>query len=111
MEHRRLELSRTPVNGEPMNEQLVGASLLASLVGSYVLGGVPRTVFVMQAASNETTDNRIVWTCCKNNDGELGARSAWERRNGIFAPIHEFDWETFDNPHKDERVSITADVL
>ena len=24
----------------------------------------------MQAASDDTTDNRVVWTCCKNNDGD-----------------------------------------
>ena len=81
------------------------------LAGSYVLGSVPRTAFVMQAASDDTTDNRVVWTCCKNNDGELGARSAWERRNGLFAPVSEFDWDTFENPHKDDRVTITADDL
>jgi len=68
-------------------------------------------VFVIQAASDDTTDNRIVWTCAKNNDGELGARSAWERRNGLFAPVSEFDWDTFDNPRKDERVTITADDI
>jgi hypothetical protein len=30
----------------------------------------------MQAASDDVTDDRIVWTCCKNNDDELGKRSA-----------------------------------
>ena len=74
-------------------------------------GSVPRCVFVMQLASDDPQDNRVVWTCCKNNDGELGARSAWERRNGLFARVPEFDWATFDNPHKDERVTITADDL
>jgi hypothetical protein len=93
------------------DERATGRSLLNLLAGSYVLGSVPRTVFVMQAASDDTEDNRIVWTCCKNNDGELGARSAWERRNGLFAPVHEFDWEGFDSPHKDNRVTITADDL
>ena len=93
------------------DERATGRSLLNLLAGSYALGSVPRTVFVMQAASDETTDNRVVWTCCKNNDGELGLRSAWERRNGLFVPVSEFDWDTFDNPHKDERVTITADDL
>jgi len=93
------------------DERASGRVLLNLLAGSYVLGSVPRTVFVMQAASDETTDNRIVWTCCKNNDGDLGARSAWERRNGLFVPVHDFDWDTFDNPHKDDRVTITADHL
>jgi AAA domain/DnaB-like helicase N terminal domain len=93
------------------DERATGRSLLNLLAGSYVLGSVPRTAFIMQAASDDTTDNRVVWTCCKNNDGDLGLRSAWERRNGLFSRVAEFDWETFDNPHKDERVTITADDL
>ena len=64
----------------------------------------------MQAASDETTDNRVVWTCCKNNDGELGPRSAWERRSGLFALVHDFDWETFDAPEKDKRELIAVSI-
>jgi hypothetical protein len=93
------------------DERATGRGLLNLLAGSYVLGSVPRTVFVMQAASDDTEDNRVVWTCCKNNDGELGNRSAWERRNGLFAPVNEFDWDTFDNPHKDERVTVMSEDL
>lgn len=26
-------------------------------------------------------------------------------------PVSEFDWETFDNPHGDDRVTITADHM
>lgn len=93
------------------DERASGRALLNLLAGSYVLGSVPRTVFVMQAASDDTTDNRIVWTCCKNNDGDLGNRSAWERRNGLFAPVHDFDWDAFDAPERDKRELITeADV-
>jgi hypothetical protein len=93
------------------DERARGRALLNLLAGSYVLGSVPRTVFVMQAASDDTTDNRIVWTCCKNNDGELGARTAWERRNGLFAPVADFDFDAFDAPEKDRREIITeADV-
>jgi hypothetical protein len=65
----------------------------------------------MQLGSDDPQDNRVVWTCCKNNDGGLGARSAWERRNGLFAPVSEFDWDAFDNQNKDERVTITADAM
>jgi AAA domain/CHC2 zinc finger len=89
------------------DERASGRALLNLLAGSYVLGSVPRTVFVMQPASDDTTDNRIVWTCCKNNDGELGARSAWERTNGLFAPVIDFDWQTFDAPNSDRRQTIT----
>jgi hypothetical protein len=93
------------------DERASGRAMLNLLAGSYVLGSVPRTVFVMQAASDDTTDNRVVWTCCKNNDGELGERLAWERRNGLFAPVVDFDWEAFDNPHPDNRVTIIADHM
>jgi AAA domain-containing protein len=89
------------------DERASGRALLNLLAGSYVLGSVPRTVFVMQAASGDTTDNRVVWTCAKNNDGELGARSAWERRNGLFAPVIDFDWQMFDAPDCDRRQTIT----
>jgi len=89
------------------DERASGRALLNMLAGSYVLGSVPRTAFVMQAASDDTTDNRIVWTCCKNNDGDLGTRSAWERRNGLFAAVTDFDWDTFDAPEKDKRELIT----
>ncbi len=93
------------------DERASGRGLLNLLAGSYVLGSVPRTVFVMQPASDDTTDNRIVWTCAKNNDGALGARSAWERCNSLFEPVAAFDWESFDAPEKDRRTVITeADV-
>ena len=85
------------------DERHSGRSLLNLLAGSYVLGSVPRTVFVMQAASDDVNDNRVVWTCCKNNDGELGDRSAWERRNGLFVPVEFFDWDAFDHPPKEKR--------
>jgi hypothetical protein len=90
-----------------IDERASGRGLLKLLAGSYVLGSVPRTVFVMQAASDDTTDNRVVWTCCKNNDGELGKASAWERRNGLFAPVGDFDWEVFYASDKDGREVIS----
>jgi hypothetical protein len=40
-----------------------------------------------RAASREAVR---VWTCCKHNDGDLGKRSAWKRRNGLFAPVSLF---------------------
>ena len=92
------------------DERANGRALLNLLAGSYVIGSVPRTVFVMQAASDDTTDNRIVWTCCKNNDGELGARSAWERRNGLFVPVQDFDWKTFD-VDGEKRRTVSLDDL
>ena len=84
--------TRKPRFGEKAN----GRSLLNILSGSYVLTSVPRTVFVMQPASDSPEDNRIAWTCCKNNNGEMGERSVWEIGNGLCERIDEFDWEDFD---------------
>jgi hypothetical protein len=90
-----------------IGERSSGRALLNLLAGSYVLGSVPRCVFIMQAASDDVTDNRIVWTCCKNNDGEPGKRSAWERRNGLFEFIPSFDWDAFDFPDIGKDSGIT----
>ena len=84
--------TRKPRFGEKAN----GRSLLNILSGSYVLTSVPRTVFVMQPASDSPEDKRIVWTCCKNNNGEMGERSVWEIGKGLCERIDEFDWEAFD---------------
>ncbi len=84
--------TRKPRFGEKAN----GRSLLNILSGSYVLTSVPRTVFVMQPASDSPEDKRIVWTCCKNNNGEMGERSVWEIGKGLCERIDEFDWEDFD---------------
>ena len=92
------------------DERANGRALLNLLAGSYVIGSVPRTVFIMQAASDDTEDQRVVWTCCKNNDGEMGKRSAWERRNGLFVPANDFDWKTFDGDGEKRR-SVNLDDL
>ena len=89
------------------DERTSGRGLLATLAGSYVLGSVPRCAFIMQPASDDTEDRQVVWTCCKNNDGELGARSAWVRSNGLFASVPDFDWDAFENAGKAERRTIT----
>jgi 5S rRNA maturation endonuclease (ribonuclease M5) len=92
------------------DERANGRGLLNLLAGSYVLGSVPRTVFVLQAASDDPVDDRVVWTCAKNNDGELGQRTAWQRRNGLFAPVEDFDWTEFDRPASDRPTVTEADV-
>jgi len=74
-----------------------GRNLGHLLSGSYVLASVARSVFVMQPGSDNTQDARVVVTCSKNNDGDLGERSAWERRSGMFEPVKDFDLEAFDN--------------
>ena len=98
--------TRKPLPGERAN----GRALLNLLAGSYVLGSVPRCVFVMQSASDDVDETKIIWTCCKNNDGKLGPRSVWERKNGLFVPVQDFDWSGFDSPDekKDKPIDETA---
>jgi hypothetical protein len=92
------------------DERRTGRGLLHELAGAHLIGSVPRCAFVMQAASEDETDDRIVWTCCKNNDGELGPRTAWHRRNGLFAPCENFEWTEFDTPAEPPR-TITIETL
>ena len=91
-------------------ERASGRNALNMLAGSYLLGSVPRTVFILQSASDETTESRVIWICCKNNDGDLGSPTAWERKNGIFTPAENFDWSELDAP-SEQRLTITADDL
>lgn len=74
-----------------------GRGLANLLAGSYVLVSVARSVTVMQPAADDPEDDRVVVTCAKNNDGELGPRTAWRRGAGMFERVQEFDWEAFDN--------------
>jgi len=93
------------------DERANGRALLNLLAGSYVLGSVPRCAFIMQAASDDTEDRRVVWTCCKNNDGEMGRRSAWERSNGLFASVPDFDWDAFESQGQEQKGKITEEHL
>jgi AAA domain len=89
--------TRKPLPAERANR---GRSLLNLLAGSYVLGSIPRTVWILQSATDDVSDNRVVVTCCKNNDGQLGDRSVWTRDNGLWSPVPGFDWDAFDNPQQ-----------
>jgi hypothetical protein len=98
--------TRKPIARERAN----GRALLSLLAGSYVLGSIPRCVFVKQSASDDVDETRVVWTCCKNNDGQLGPQTAWERRNGLFIPVPNFDWDEFRNSQS-ARSNRTIDDL
>jgi hypothetical protein len=80
-------------SGEVSRKQ--GRDLLHELAGSYQIGSSARCVFALEAASNDVSDDTVVLTCCKNNDGAEGAPSAWFRRNGLFERNEGFDMERF----------------
>ena len=99
--------TRKPAQGERAS----GRTLLNLLAGSYVLTSVPRSVWVLQHASDDVHENRVVVTCCKNNDGELGPRSVWLRDNGLWSQVYDFDWEAWENPDasiKEKGITETA---
>jgi hypothetical protein len=79
-----------------MGDQHSGRGLLNLLSGAQVLGSKPRAAFILQAATEDTEDERVVFTCCKNNNGPLGGRSAWRRRNGLFEELSDVDWSAYD---------------
>ena len=65
---------------------------------------------IMQAASDDPTDARVVWTCGKNNDVPLGERTAWERRNGSFSALPGFDWKNIDGQAAPRRTVTEGDL-
>ena len=81
---------------KPRDERAHGRGLLAQLSGSLVLGSIPRAAFVLQAATDDEEGNEFVFSCCKNNNGPMGAPSAWKREGVRFVgPVQGFDWEAF----------------
>jgi hypothetical protein len=56
-----------------------------------------RSLFVMQPASDDPEDARVVVTCAKNNDSDHKPRVALELQDGGFHPVDNFDWEKFDD--------------
>jgi hypothetical protein len=92
------------------DERNSGRSLMNLISGSYVLTSVPRSVFIMQHASQEPEENRVIWTCCKNNDGDLGSPSVWERRNGLFVPVEGFDWQELNSQDEKRRIVTESDL-
>lgn len=88
-----------------------GRDLLPELSGSGMIGSAARSVFILEPASPDPADNRLVWTVAKNNDGHEGASSAWIRRNGLFDPCEDFDFDEFFSGTEMGREKITAEHI
>jgi hypothetical protein len=86
--------TRKPLPGERAN----GRALMNLLAGSYVLSSVPRSIFVLQHASDSVQEDRVIVTCCKNNDGQLGPRGCFRRSSGQWPEVTDFDWLAWDSP-------------
>ena len=80
-----------------------GRALLAESLGSNYLTQKARTVFAIQPASMDLEDDRLVFEAAKCNDGQPIERAAWHRRNGMFIPCKDFDFDAWLNPPDEER--------
>ena len=77
------------------------------LAGSHMLTSVPRSVFIMTRATEQESDDRVVWFNPKNNNGEMVTRTAWHRGAEGFTPVGDFDWEEFEkSAEKSERKMV-----
>ncbi len=83
-----------------------GRDLLNELSGSYVIGSACRVAFILEPATPDGADNRVIFTCAKNNNGEMGSPSAWHRMNGLFEPCRGFDWQEWEGDGRQKRASV-----
>ena len=79
--------TRKPKEAEKAN----GRELLNLLSGSLILGSAARSAIFLQNVSSDETDKRIVCTIAKCNNALLPGSTAWERANGPFTPLPDFD--------------------
>lgn len=87
-----------------------GRDLLNELSGSYVIGSACRVAFILEPASPDAEDDRVILSCAKNNNGEMGAPTAWHRQNGLFARCEDFDWKEWDEGGSKRRVIELDDL-
>jgi hypothetical protein len=99
--------TRKPQTGERRNG---GTSLMHTLSGSYVLTSVPRCIWLVVRGSEDETDDSVVVFNPKNSNGKNSARSAWVRKNGLFEPLADFEWQQFDKP-PEERKTIRREHI
>ncbi len=92
--------TRKPGAGERRNG---GTGLMHTLSGSYILTSVPRCIWLVVRGSEDETDDSVVVFNPKNSNGKNSPRSAWVRKNGLFEPLADFDWQQFDKPPEDRK--------
>ncbi len=79
--------------GSSHDARKTGRDLLNEISGSYVIGAACRCAFILEPASPDPEDHRVVFTCAKNNNGGMGKSTAWHRQNGLFVECADFDWK------------------
>ncbi len=95
-----------------MGERNHGRGLLALLSGSLVLGSIPRAAFILEAATDDPADDRVVFTVAKNNNGDMPAPTAWQRTaSGFTGPLEDFDWDEFHGEGGSKQPTVTLEHL
>lgn len=95
-----------------IGERSHGRGLLNQLSGSLVLGSIPRAVFILEAASDDPEEERVVFTCAKNNNGGMPAPTAWQRTaSGFDGPLEDFDWNEFHGEAGGKQPAVTLEHL
>lgn len=82
------------------NEKANGRELLNLISGSLILGSAARAAMFLQSVTSQETDKRIVATVAKCNNGLLPQSTAWERANGPFKPLPDFDFAEWRQNHE-----------
>ena len=95
-----------------MGERNHGRALLNLLSGSLVLGSIPRAAFILEAATDDPADDRVVFTVAKNNNGDMPAPTAWRRTaSGFTGPLEDFDWDEFHGEGGSKQPAVTLEHL
>ena len=100
-------------NNKPRGETQRGRGLMHSVTGSLVLTSMARTVFSIMPASDDTDDERVVFTVSKCNNGKAPPDTAWIRGNGVFKQVSNFDFEEFykGNGGKKKEPKVTEEII
>jgi RecA-family ATPase len=91
-----------------------GQRLLDHLAGSYAFGAAMRTVAVLQSASDNPEETRLVFTICKANNAEKPPASAWQRDGARWVADGNFDIAAFlhgDSDNVGNRKAVTEEHL
>jgi hypothetical protein len=78
-----------------------GAELMHEVIGSQSTVGKARTVFALQPESAAANSDIVIFDCGKSNNDRPNPPTAWQRCNGEFRPVADFDFEAWRNPPDD----------
>lgn len=78
-----------------------GAELMHEVMGSQATVGKARTVFALQPESAAADGDVVVFDCGKSNNDRPNPPTAWQRCNGEFRPVADFDFDAWRNPPDD----------